>query len=105
MSQQNPGNYSAFTTLMQRILGLIDPQLSQLYTDRISLVNYACVCGVGVLINMATISFLFDFGLGLLVSNSIAILCAFTWNWTFSVGPYGYLFDLTPKPEIKKLEA
>jgi len=51
---------------------------------------------------MSIISFLFDFGLGLLVSNALAIFCAFIWNWTFSVGPYGHLFDLQKKPEPKQ---
>ena len=102
MTIQEKTDYSAFTSLIEKILGLVDPKLSKFYLGKVSLVNYAFVCGVGVIINMSILSFLFDFGLGLLVSNALAIFCAFIWNWTFSVGPYGYFFDLQKKPIIVK---
>ena len=103
VSQQKQSDYATFTSLIQRLIGLFDPKLAVLYTDNLSLINYAFVCGIGVLINMAIISFFFNSGLGLLIANAIAILCAFLWNWTFSVGPYGYLFDLSKKP-VKQVE-
>jgi len=99
MTQKPPSEYAAFTSLILSLFRLLDPKLEEFYKQRLSLINYAVVCGVGVLINMAVISFLFDFGLGLVVANAIAIFTAFLWNWTFSVGPYGYLFDLGKPPE------
>ena len=102
MSKTNEREYAAFTSLIRSVAKLLDPKLEILYTERISLINYAFVCGFGVIINMALLSFLVDTGLGLMVSNLIAIFAAFISNWTFSVGPYGHLFDLKPQP--KKLE-
>ena len=95
---------SPFTALVQSILKLLDPKISDFYVKRVSLFNYGLVCGVGVLINMKILGALFDFGLGLYVSNAIAILVAFLWNWTFSVGPYGYIFDLNTRPAKKEAE-
>ena len=72
-------------------------RLSKLYLKSFSLINYMAVCGTGVLINMKVIGIFFNLGFGLYISNMLAILSAFTWNWMFSVGPLGYLFGLSPK--------
>jgi len=95
-----PGNdLAVFTNLVNQVLLFADPTktASRLYLKNLSLLNYAVVCGVGVLINMSIIGVLFNLGLGLYVSNAGAILVAFLWNWTFSVGPYGHIFQLSRK--------
>lgn len=89
-----------FTTLVLSFFRIISPELGDLYLHYNRLLNYAFVCGIGVAINMAVIGFVFDLGLGLYVSNAIAIFVAFHWNYIFSVGPLGYLFGLQEKPKV-----
>jgi regulator of replication initiation timing len=73
-------------------------QIADLYVRYMSLVNYAIVAGVGVIINMfvlyGTVTIF-----PLFMANGLAILTAFLWNWTFSVGPMGYLMGLQPEVE------
>lgn len=67
-----------------------------LYVKYMSLINYAIVAGIGVLINMFVIYALVN-TMPLFMANGIAILVAFFWNWTFSVGPLGYFMGLQPE--------
>lgn len=72
--------------------------LADMYVKYLSLVDYAIVAGIGVLINMFVLySFVAIFPLWM--ANGLAIFIAFLWNWTFSVGPMGYLMGLQPEIE------
>ncbi len=71
---------------------------SDVYIKYMSLINYAIVAGIGVFINMFVLySFVAIFPL--YMANGIAILIAFLWNWTLSVGPFGYLMGLQAEVE------
>ncbi len=94
-----------FPAAVLKILGLIDPskRYSELYLKAYSFINYALVCGVGVIINMWVLLTISQFA-PLWLSNLCAILIAWMNNWVFTVGPYGFIFGLSPhkKREIKK---
>jgi len=82
-----------FPKLIVTIFSFMDPSksLTKLYVKFMSLLNYMFVCGIGVFINQIIIHY-FVSSTSLMIANFIAIFVAFTWNWTFTVGPYGYLF-------------
>jgi putative flippase GtrA len=88
------------TGAVNAVLLFADPSKvgSKLYLKYLNLFNYAIVCGIGVLINMTIITTVFNMTGELMVSNALAILTAFLWNWSFSVGPFGHVFDLKPPP-------
>ena len=87
-----------FTKFMLSVLKTFDSsqQLQTYYVRYMKLFNYACVCGLGVLINMyvlGTMLMIFPW----YMADFLAIIIAFFWNYTFTVGPLGYLFGLSPK--------
>jgi GtrA-like protein len=92
-----------FTDYVVEALHLVkaDDSIIDFYLKYRSLFNYAVVGGLGVVVNMVVLNFLFNFGLPLLVANGCAILVAFIGNWALSVGPYGYFMDLSKKEEDK----
>lgn len=55
-------------------------------------VNYAIVGGFGVIINYVVWAGLMIIGWPWFVINALAILAAWSWNWSNSVGPFGYLW-------------
>ena len=76
-------------------------KFAHIYTKWMSLINYMLVCGVGVFINMYVLLSFSNF-MVLWLANTVAIFTAFLFNWTFSVGPLGYLFGLSPKVRVEK---
>lgn len=80
-----------------------EERLINLYLQWVSLVNYAIVCGIGVGINMIVIHMLIKV-FPLWLANLGAILSAFLWNWSMSVGPYGWLWGLSSRPHPLKKE-
>lgn len=68
-----------------------------MYLKYMSLINYAVVAGIGVIINMIVIYSLIAI-FPLFMANGIAILTAFLWNWSLSVGSFGHFMGL--KQEI-----
>ena len=87
-----------FPKFMLALLKSLDSsqQLQTYYVRYMKLFNYACVCGTGVLINMyvlGTMLMIFPW----YMADFLAIIIAFFWNYTFTVGPLGYLFGLSPK--------
>ena len=74
-----------------------EERLINLYLQWVSLVNYAIVCGIGVGINMVVIHALIKI-FPLWLANLCAIFTAFLWNWSMSVGPYGWLWGLSSRP-------
>ncbi len=82
------------------LLNALDPTKStgEIYIKWMSLINYAIVAGIGVIINQFVLHRLISF-MSLWLANMVAILIAFMWNWTMSVGPYGYVFGLSSKRE------
>ena len=89
-----------FPRVVLGLLNALDPTNStgDIYIKWMSLINYGIVCGIGVLINQVILHRMVAF-MSLWVANLIAIFVAFLWNWTFSVGPYGHLWGLSPKRE------
>jgi len=59
-------------------------------------INYACVGGIGVLINYLIFAMLISL-FPWWITNAIAILVAWSWNWGMSVGPLGYLWGFKKK--------
>lgn len=93
-----------FPAAVLKLLAVVDPskRFSEIYIRGMSFINYAVVCGIGVLINMYVLLTLADV-LSLWVANILAILIAWANNWLFTVGPYGFLFGLSPKrTKVKK---
>jgi len=76
-------------------------KLTTLYTKWMSLFNYMFVCGIGVTINMFVL-LSFSCIMSLWLANCFAIVVAFLFNWTFSVGPLGFLFGLSPRVRVEK---
>lgn len=70
------------------------PWLQQRYLQLWNPANYALVGGIGVLINYAVWGLLVSVAPGLpwFITNFLAILCAWSWNWGNSVGPLGWLW-------------
>jgi len=85
-------------TVISKIIHLLtgDERLVKIYVKGVNLFNYAIVCGIGVGINMAVIHALINI-FPLWLANLCAILTAFLWNWSMSVGPYGWLWGLSSR--------
>jgi len=62
------------------------PPLANLYLRSMSFWNYGTVAGIGVLINYA-VWFAYVSLLPWFIVNAMAILTAWLWNWSMSVGP------------------
>ena len=91
-----------FPAIMLNIINILTKdkysQLAEMYVKYMSLINYAIVAGIGVIINMfVLLTFVSIFPL--FMANGVAILVAFLWNWTLSVGPMGYFMGLQPEVE------
>lgn len=88
-----------FPAAVLKILKLIDPsnRFSEIYLKAYSFINYSLVCGIGVMINMYVLLTLTNFTSMLWLANIGAIIVAWFWNWSFTVGPLGYLFGLSLK--------
>lgn len=90
---------SPFSKVMLRVLkkdeGIIGT-IKSFYLKGFSFWNYAFVCGLGLITNMIAFS-VYIGPLGPALANFLAILTAWISNWTFSVGPLGWVFGLSPK--------
>lgn len=87
-----------FPAFALKVLAIIDPskRLSDIYLKTFSFVNYAIVCSIGVVYNMAILLYLANM-MPLYLANLFAIFIPWFWNWGLTVGPLGYLMGLTPK--------
>ena len=74
----------------------LHPKIGEFYNKFWNPVNYAIIGGTGILINM-TILLPASTILPLWIANLIAIFCAWTWNWTMSVGPFGWIWGFKEK--------
>jgi len=93
-----------FPAAVLKLLTIVDPskRFSGIYIKGLSFINYGVVCGIGVIINMYILLTLAEL-LPLYLANMLAILTAWIWNWCFTVGPFGYLFGLSPRRrKVKK---
>jgi hypothetical protein len=65
--------------------------------------NYMLICGIGgTTVNFIILSAFINI-VPLLIADVFAIGTAALWNYTFTVGPYGYLSGLSiKKPKFKK---
>lgn len=100
--------YEYFPKFAITILNRIDPKkkLSHAYIKSCSLINYIIVCGTGVIINNLVQKFLYSYtgeALNWMVINNLAIIIAFLWNYTMSVGPLGFFWGLSPKIKKEKM--
>ena len=93
-------DYDYFPLLVVKTADLVDPTgtLSNIYIKMESMFNYAFVCGIGVFINQFVIHKLIG-DMGLFWANNVAIVTAFIWNYTFSVGPFGFVFGFSRAQE------
>jgi len=55
-------------------------------------INYMIIGGIGVLVNFLVQIPLMFVGVPWVFQNAAGILTAFIWNWSQSVGPFGYLW-------------
>lgn len=92
--EEDGKQYGLITKTIAKILQLIHPKLNKLYIKNTGPLNYILVCGViGISINIAVNHFVFNLINQLAISNGIAVIVAGASNYTFTVGPLGYLFD------------
>jgi hypothetical protein len=92
-------------TKMRGFLWALAKQLRvhKLYERLWNPVNYAVVGGIGVIINY--LIWLVTAGsMPWYLSNFLAILTAWSWNWANSVGPLGFLWGFEKKEEKKWLK-
>jgi hypothetical protein len=84
-----------------RIHPTAGPQLANFYARISNPVNYAIVGGIGVGVNFMV--FLLLIGrLPWWATNIIAILTAWLWNWSQSVGPCGWVWGFKPRAKPGK---
>lgn len=79
-------------------------RLVHLYAQFWNPINYAVVGGIGVIINFTVwlmLSTIFPWW----IVNTLAILCAWSWNWANSVGPLGYLWGFKKQNDNDIFEA
>jgi len=104
MRPQKMNENAVFPKLIIRLLQEVkSSEVLKLYRQFMSLINYAIVCGIGVLINTAFL-YLFTSAFPLWLANFFAIAIAFLWNWSFTVGPFGYLWGFETQVEVEKKE-
>ena len=72
-------------------------KVHKLYESIWNPVNYAIVGGIGMGINYLIWALTIG-SMEWYLSNFVAILCAWSWNWANSVGPLGFLWGF-PKKE------
>jgi len=65
--------------------------LGEFYKKFWNPINYAIIGGIGVGINYLVFVLLIS-SFPWYITNALAILTAWTWNWSMSVGPLGYLW-------------
>jgi len=76
-------------------------KLAALYARLANPVNYGIIGGIGVGINYLV--FLLLIGrLPWWFTNFLAILAAWSWNWSMSVGPFGWLWGFKKRTESLK---
>jgi len=93
LSQKKELRY--FPAFIYRLLSPYPP-LANLYLRSMSFWNYGTVAGIGVLINY-TVWIVYVNLLPWFIVNAIAILTAWLWNWSMSVGPFGYFWGFSEK--------
>jgi len=75
--------------------------LSKVYLKGSNPFNYAVVGFIGVLINYLVNGLLIG-SLTWWGSNALAILTAWLWNWSQSVGPFGWIWGFKKRLKKKK---
>ena len=78
----------------------VGERLPRMYVRWMRAINYAIIGGVGVIINMTFLHGLVAV-FPLALANLGAILVAWTWNYTMSVGRLGYLWGFTNQEKEK----
>lgn len=93
-----PSEFTAMRGLIWRLASKI--KLDRLYEKLWNPVNYAIVGGIGMGINYLIWALTIG-GMPWYLSNFVAILCAWSWNWANSVGPLGYLWGFEKREQLK----
>lgn len=97
-------SFQYMTKFINKICVLVDSKvlkkqwLAKTYARLWNPINYLVVGGIGTIIN-----FLVWFILGNMfawwITNTLAILTAFLWNWSNSVGPFGWVWGFKKREE------
>jgi len=74
----------------------LNPKIGKLYDNLWNPINYALVGGIGVLINYL-IWFFLQASFPWWITNAFAIGSAWLFNWSMSVGPFGWLWGFREK--------
>lgn len=75
-------------------------RLLHVYMKWMRAINYALVAGIGMFINMAFLHGLVNV-LPLAFANLGAIIVAWAWNYTMSLGRFGYIWGFTKQEKEK----
>jgi len=75
-----------------------DERWQRFYLRWMNFMNYAVVCGIGVIIY----STIFRGFIGFWWANMVAGFTAFLWLYVMTVGPFRYLWGFRPKPPRKE---
>jgi hypothetical protein len=98
LSDSNP-----LSKIIYSILNRFDnlSSIEKIYAKFWNVFNYMLICGIGgTLVNYVVLSFLISL-LPLVIADIFAIGTAALWNYTFTVGPMGYLSGLSIKKPDK----
>lgn len=94
LSDDNP-----LSNFIYSILNKVDQTtpLEKIYSKFWNVFNYMLICGVGgTFVNYMVLSFFVNV-FPLLIADLFAIITAALWNYTFTVGPMGYMAGLSIK--------
>ena len=100
LTDDNPLSRSIYS-MLSKFEGLT--AIHKLYGRFWNVLNYMLICGIGgTTVNYIVLS-AFITVVPLLIADVFAIGSAALWNYTFTVGPYGYLSGLSiKKPKFKQ---
>ena len=87
-------NFSYMASLIHK--GFCKIGYGELYERFWNPMNYAFVGGIGTLINYLVFALLIG-SLPWWITNAFAIIAGWMWNWSMSVGPFGYLWGFSKK--------
>ena len=87
-------NFNYMASLIHK--GFCKIGYGELYERFWNPLNYAIIGGIGMLINwLVCISLIGSFPWW--ITSALGILTGWMWNWSMSVGPFGYLWGFSKK--------
>lgn len=85
---------------VKKLLIKINPRLGDAYDVAWNPINYGIIGGIGVIINYAVQFALMSF-MPWYVTNALAIICAWVWNWQNATGAWAYRWGFREAPPPK----